>query len=424
MHIDVGIDASNRLVDYLNTIEFEKTVLVVSDLNTYAALGERAISSLKDSGFDVKELCLKREHQVCPDKETVDEVLSFASKYNGILIAVGSGAINDLVRRAASVQDKKYISLATAPSMDGYASVISALTVNNVKKTFYGKPPFAIFADTEVISKAPRKMVMAGYGDMLAKIVSIADWKLGVALCDEVWNEEAANMSINARDAVLKNTKEISAADKSGIHALTEALINSGRAIILAGQTRPASGAEHHIAHFLEMKLAIEKRPEILHGIKVGLGTLCSIFFFNALRGFDPENIDVKELADKLVDNDKWTENIKKVFGPIAAEIIEETDGNYRKKELLEARLLKIKKDWAEKIKPIIEEVPLLDEVMKLIEMAKFDYSPESLGFTKDEFKITLLNSMEVRPRYSVLRLLSDLGRLDELTEKICEFWY
>jgi glycerol-1-phosphate dehydrogenase [NAD(P)+] len=419
--IDVGEGALGRMAQVLSELKISENVLIVADTNTWEAAGSKAEDVLKKGGFSVLSLILDGDPHLRPDELAVESVLKFVGENQGILVAAGSGTINDLVRHAAKIHDRKYISVATAPSMDGYASVISALTVNGVKKTFYGKPPLAIIADTGVIAKAPRKMVMAGFGDMLAKIVSIADWRLGIALMDEKWCSAAALMSIETKEKVLKNTENISKAKKDGIYTLTEALVNSGMAIIIAGQTRPASGAEHHFAHYLEMKLAMEGKPEILHGIKVGLGTLCSIAFYNSLSDFDPDSIDSESLSDKLADDKDWEKNLSQVFGCISDEIISATDLQYRSRQVLKERLVKIKEKWHSDIKPIIDDVPAIGDVLKLIELAGYDYSPKSLGLTVEEMNTALNYAMEVRPRYTVFRLMDDLGLLKESAAKVSD---
>jgi len=418
-HVDVGDSALDRLSDILIGLGISEKVLMVADVNTWKAAGKQAEDVLERGGFDSIRLIFDRGHQLRPDEEAVERIFAFTKENQGILLAVGSGTITDLVRHAASILGRQYISVATAPSMDGYASVISALTVNGVKKTFYGNAPLAIIADTSVLAKAPRKMVMAGYGDILAKLVSIADWKLGVALMDEQWCVDAALMSIKARDKVLQSTHSISQSETQGIHDLSEALINSGMAIITAGQTRPASGAEHHFAHYLEMKLAMEKRAEILHGIKVGLGTLCSIAFYNALAEFDPGSIDPVNLSCKLAEKKNWMEKMRLAFGSIADDVIGESDLAYRDRQILLARLQKIKDKWFADIKPIIDDVPKLHEVLALIESAGFDYTPASLGLTIEEMNTALMYAMEVRPRYTILRLMDDLGLLENYAAQV-----
>lgn len=417
--IAAGDGVIARLPELLSKKLLGKKAFLVADLNTFAAAGLQTVEVLENSGYEIKSRIFPGEPQLKPDERAVQSLIAETEGYEGFLIAVGSGTINDLVRHTANINNLEYISIATAPSMDGYASVISALMINGIKKTYYGKPPTAIIAQADVLAKAPKKMIAAGFGDMLAKIVSLADWKLGIALMGESYCSVAADLSANARDRVMKNAELISKADLSALRLLTEELINSGLAIIIAGNTRPASGGEHHIAHFIEMQLALQGKEEILHGLKAGFGALCSIACYNRLAEFDIENLDNQKLLSDMPDEAQWEKGMQAVFGRIAPEMISESDGIYRDPKETENRLEKIKALWESEIKPIALTVPNLSEVTKLLEGSGFDYSPGALGITPELAESALLFAMEVRPRYSVLRLMSDLGLLREMAIKI-----
>ena len=49
-----------------------------------------------------------------------------------------------------------------------------------------------------------------------------------------------------------------------------------------AGNSRPASGSEHHISHYLEMAGEREGRDFAPHGVKVALGCLLSVSMYKA----------------------------------------------------------------------------------------------------------------------------------------------
>ena len=71
-----------------------------------------------------------------------------------------------------------YIIVATAPSMDGYASDGAAMITGGMKVTYKAGLPRAIIADTEVLCNAPTDMLKAGYGDIIGKFSALNDWKL------------------------------------------------------------------------------------------------------------------------------------------------------------------------------------------------------------------------------------------------------
>ena len=62
--------------------------------------------------------------------------------------------------------------------------------------------------------------------------------------------------------------------DPEFLNFLIQGLIGSGIGIAMVGNSRPTSGAEHHVAHFLELKAVRNEIPHHFHGVNVALGTL------------------------------------------------------------------------------------------------------------------------------------------------------
>lgn len=77
--------------------------------------------------------------------------------------------------------------------------------------------------------------------------------------------------------ACIEHTEDIAMKTETGIRVLMESLLVSGLVMLALDHSRPASGGEHHISHWIEMELMEKKRPQILHGAKVG----CAACFIN-----------------------------------------------------------------------------------------------------------------------------------------------
>ncbi len=71
-----------------------------------------------------------------------------------------------------------YIIIATAPSVDGFASDCAPLIVKNMRVTYEAKVPNAIIGDITILKDAPMDMIAAGVGDILGKYTCLVDWKL------------------------------------------------------------------------------------------------------------------------------------------------------------------------------------------------------------------------------------------------------
>src|SRR5699024_4971368 len=59
-------------------------------------------------------------------------------------------------------------------------------------------------------------------------------------------------------------------------------LLLSGLAMQMMGNSRPASGAEHHFSHLWEMEV-INPHVDALHGEKVGVGLVLALAYYHRL---------------------------------------------------------------------------------------------------------------------------------------------
>lgn len=251
-----------------------KQVVLVADSNTYEAAGKELEIHLRTHGLSVK-LCLLTPDpagDVVADEATLVELLlQIEPGQSEMLLAVGSGTIHDIVRFASHKCGIPFISVPTAPSVDGFASAGAPLVIRGVKTTVPAAAPVAIFADTEVLMRAPQRLVAAGFGDMLGKYTSLFDWKFSRITGNEPYHEQAASMTEHALRTCVEHAQEIGARTEQGITVLMSSLMESGAAMLLFGKSHPASGAEHHLSHYWEMEFLRLGRRALLHGAKVGV---------------------------------------------------------------------------------------------------------------------------------------------------------
>lgn len=249
-------------------------VLLVADDHTYAAAGEQLMGLLEAEGVNTRVVLIQPDAQgdvVADEIAIVQLLLEIRPDETDVLLAVGSGTIHDIVRFAAHKTGKPFVSVPTAPSVDGFTSAGAPLIVHGVKKTVPAVPPVAIFADLDILMAAPQRLVAAGFGDMLGKYTSLFDWKFSRLTAGEPYDEQAAAITERALRSCVSHADAIGARTEEGIRALMTALIESGIAMLLFGQSHPASGAEHHLSHYWEMEYLRQGRRALLHGAKVGV---------------------------------------------------------------------------------------------------------------------------------------------------------
>ncbi|NLX70771.1 MAG: sn-glycerol-1-phosphate dehydrogenase [Clostridiales bacterium] len=393
--------------------------LIVCDQNTWPLAGKEIQEILASKGYNIKVCILNDDSEVKPDESSITHILLEFDPSMDFLLAVGSGTINDLVRFISYKTGKPYIVFATAPSMDGYASTVSPLLIKGFKRTYTAIHPVAIIADTGMLCSAPERMILAGVGDILGKLTSLADWQLGVAVTGESFCNTAMTMVKNSVQHVISRITEIRDRKPEGIKALMDALIISGIAMMLVGNSRPASGSEHHISHFLEMKYFIENRQPLLHGTKVGLATQYTVALYNEMASIDPDSINIEQLIRERPGYDEWCKEVRQAFGPIAEEVIKEKGRKDWEPGVYQQRLYTIKQKWNEEIRPILLSVPPLKTVKEYLYKAGGDFSYAALNIEQALIRQALLHAKEIRTRYTILGLASDLGILPQCIEKI-----
>lgn len=302
--------------------------LIVADQNTHLIAGVQVGAVLREAGLAYQEIVLQRPQPLVPDEQALAEIQEIISPDIGVLLAVGSGTITDLTRFAGFKAGIPFISLPTAPSMDGYASPVVALTLKGFKQTLSAAPPIAIIADIGILKHAPSVMVQAGLGDLLGKYTSLADWELGRIIEGEDYSPQIAGQVRDAVDRVVCSiTNNVSSEEK--ITNLITALIISGEAMLAWGNSRPASGGEHHLAHYWEMEAALKGKDDHPHGIKVGIATVIVSDYYHRLSDLTIKEVEECVSNNRYESDTEYRNRIKTVFGPLAEIILSDLNGYY-----------------------------------------------------------------------------------------------
>lgn len=337
--------------------------LVVFDQNTYKVAGKKAVELLKQNGFNVKELLFDSgDNILIPNETVVGRILEEQDKDVNLMIAVGSGAINDSVKYVTSRTHLPFIIVATAPSMDGYVSDGAPLINNGYKYSYDAHLTYGLVGDTDILQTAPDDLIQAGFGDVVGKITAIADWDLAVKANGDYRCDTCVELVQRALDKCFEKATGLPERDAESLEALLEALTLTGVAMALVNISRPASGAEHMLSHFWEMDYIARGLNPNHHGIQVGVATPVIARFFEELKDILPEGT-----------------------GSLC---------------------------------------PSHEEIENLLKSAGAPCSPKEIGIDRELFHQSLLEGYKVRPRYSVLEFAKQHGRLEEIADKITKEIY
>jgi glycerol-1-phosphate dehydrogenase [NAD(P)+] len=379
-------------------------LLLLADERTYSAWGKKVKQLLQAAALDVQPVILAGD--VVPDEQRIVEILLSMDATARTFLAVGAGTITDLARFVSCKVHQPFLSLPTAPSVDGFTSPVAALVIRNDKLTTPAQPPLAVFADPQILAAAPRQMIAAGFGDLLGKFTSLADWQLGHLLWHERYDQQIADEVAQLLHACVENREEIGQVEAGGVTTLMHALIASGNAMLAFGSSHPASGSEHHLSHYLELKLLRDGKPAVLHGAKVGLCMLTIAGLYEQLRRISKAEATRLLEKTRLPDVQQEIETIRLAYPQSADAVIA---GQQSFLEISPADFAALKQavvtSWDE-IQQIAASVPPVDELHSLLQLAGCATTPQALGLTPEDIQEALRYGHYLRPRFTICKLM------------------
>ena len=399
---------------------------VVMDRNTERAAGGKVRKTLKEAGIPFTEYVFpEREGKMEPDEWAVGALTMAMDPNCDVIVAVGSGVINDCCKVLAHACGLSSMVVCTAPSMDGYCSNSASMIQNRLKISLYNACPEAIIADTDILATAPDEMLRAGLGDMLAKYISICEWRIAHLVHGDAYCEEIAGMVRECLRKIVEQADGLMRRDPPALQAVLEGLVISGISMAFAEISRPASGLEHYFSHLWEMQALQRGEPSDLHGIQVGVGTLMTLWIYENMLNTDQIDRDRAETAIRTYSQEAWENRMEEIFGPVAPTVkaLEEKTQKNRP-ETWRARLDIITENWPEIRSIIREELPPPEQVYALMKKCGMPLTPADLGISREDTLNALEGSREIRDKYLTSSLLWDLGLLSEAGQKLTDELY
>lgn len=388
--------------------------VLVADQQTWRLAGRSLCDQLRHLGLEVAVCLIKRSDDMLPDETACGEVLLTMTENTDFLVSVGSGSLTDTTRVVAMRTGKPFAAVATAPSMDGYTSVVAPLLLRGSKIHRQAHSPDIIIGDLDLLRQAPMEMIAGGVGDVLGKYIAITDWRIGREINDEVFCPLCADMVISAVDRVTRHIDDILSRSETGIRLLTEALLLAGLTIMIIGHTRAVASVEHNIVHLWDMMQLARGRRQPPHGLAVGLSTLMiwpvyTLFAENnLLASIDPDAV----LALRISPEQRaW--QIMAAYGEEAGHmIIAENPDDFLSPEEQRRRIIRAQERWPE-IRSIIADLPPYDTLVSVQKKLQAPRLPQDLQIAPDQVSLSLRMGKDYRSRYSLFKLLDECGLLE-----------
>lgn len=412
-----------------------KKGLIIADKNTYPKAGESVHHHLSQAGLEYASPVIIDDPKLYAEYNFVQQIVPHLEPADVIAIAVGSGVINDLAKRASHEVDKPYMCVATAASMDGYSAYGASITKSGAKMTMECSAPKAIVADLAVMCDAPPVSNASGYADLYAKVPAGADWILADALGVEPIDSQSWHTVQDGLAHALQYPEGVKSGDITAIKPLTEGLMLAGFAMQSLQSSRPASGAEHQFSHLWDMehhtfkgemakiyglyKDRDEQAPS--HGFKVGIGTLTVTALYERIFETSLDQLDVdkavsqwKPLEEQIAEvNEMFTEEGPRLFS------VKQVSDKYISKERLKEQLTVLKNNWPEIREKLKKQLTPYEETKKRLELAGAPVTCEQIGITKDRLRESFYKAHKLRSRFTVLDVAYRTGYFDKWIDEL-----
>ncbi len=388
---------------------FTGPAVLFADDRAWAAAGPATEAALRAQGIVTRRHIIPATPRPKPTTDLADS-LGAALRPGETPVAIGSGVMNDVVKYAAFQRGIPYLCVATAASMDGYTSAGAPLSEKGFKKTIPCRPARVLIADLDVICAAPAEMTGWGYGDLAGKVPAGGDWMIADALGIEPIDDIAWPMVQEGLAGWLSHPEKIAAADPSAIEGLFRGLTLVGLAMEAHGSSRPASGADHQIAHLWEMDDLQHQGQRVSHGACVAVGCIATLRMYDWLlaqpRQFD-EAIPAASMATKAAE-------IRARFGPgeIADRAIAETEAKHADAATLRDRIKLLNQVWPDLAPRLCAQLIPAPDMARALATAGAPSEAAMIGVSRDNLHATLLKARFLRSRYTLLDLLDETGLL------------
>lgn len=379
--------ATEKVGQILRRNDFPKKLLLVADKATLkAAAGVE--KSLKD--FDVTYYIYNTLRVAkMSDVRVIESMIE-----NGIeaVLSVGTGSLNDIARLACARKNVPLCLFATAPSMDGFASYSAPIVDGNFKITYPAKCPEVIIADTKILADSPTELKSAGFGDMVSKYIALIDWRVSHLVKGEEYCEKVADLTRFAVDRIMGMADKITENNEESAAAVFESLILTGIAMSFTKTSRPGSGTEHIMAHFIECVELLENKIPDYHGEDVGVTTLIVLEYYKQLAKLQHP----KFRKEKVNWNDVYA-----AYGALADDV-KKINANGTSTDGVDPEFCE--KNW-DKIVKIIDDVPSAEEVRAAMGKAGCKLTAEEIGKSPELMKKAWKYHPYMRNRLSLRRL-------------------
>jgi len=412
--IYVGTGLIDRVPTLIQKRGLGRQAVLVADDNTWPLVGEKLTGLLRAAGFTVLPCVLHREGELVPDERACGEVLLTMQPETEFLISVGSGSITDTTRVVAVRTGKPFVCVGTAPSMDGYTSVVAPLILRGVKIHRAANCPEIIVCDLDILRTAPMPMVLSGIGDVLGKYIAWVDWQIGGIVNGERICTVCGEIVVQAVNKLLDHIDDLKSKSEAGVRVLIEALLLAGVTIMVVGHTRAVASVEHNIVHYWDMMKLLKGERQPPHGTAVGLSTLLVWPLYLRFAKEDLSRLDLADIRRRRLGREERTAWLLEAYREEAAtEIMRENPDDFLDWPEQEKRIRQALARFSD-LQAVIDDLPPFTRIRQAWQDLDGPEVAARLGIDQAMLNRSMHAGKDYRTRYSLVKLLDECGLLSD----------
>ncbi len=396
---------------------------VVYDRAIEEIIQASVIAPLERIGFRMHPLALGEKGSLLDSEDVVgDQAAAQVSPQADLLIGAGSGVICDLTKWIATRIGRPFITLGSAPSMNAYTSITATITKQGIKLSEWLNPADAVVMDAEILKDAPMAMIHAGMGDLAARAICNADWKLGQQLKGAYFCPLPFQMTAAHERRYLDAAEDIRRRDPQAIQHLSEAILISGYSMtVLDGETSSSSGAEHVLSHFWDLMTHLRNAPQNLHGAQVGVGTMIMLAMYAYVRRLNPAQFCPQRLLRERPTLDQIESENRAHFGDKAESFNAVARAKYLPDDQYLAFVRRIITGWDELWQALDPYVGHFESIRARLAVAGVPLTLAGIQRSREDGVEALLFGGRYRSRYTLLDLAWELGIFPDAAQDILQ---
>jgi glycerol-1-phosphate dehydrogenase [NAD(P)+] len=421
--VTIGAGKLASVADIFEESFGDSEAVIVADENTFEVAGKEVQRQLEVAGHKLVEpYVFPGEPALYAGYGNIETLVEALREHDAIPIAVGSGTLNDIVKRSSYECERPYMCVGTAASMDGYTAFGASIEKDGHKQTLTCPAPRAVLADVDILVGAPAWMTASGYADLLGKVTSGADWLVADVLEVEKIDPKGWSLVQDHLRGWIGEPSGLQAGDGEAMDQLIEGLVMSGLAMQSYQSSRTASGAEHQFSHLWEGEgLGRDDDPPLSHGFKVGVGSIAIAALYERVLDRDLGDMDIEAARASWPTREELEREVRAAHTTpgLAEAAVDQSLSKYISDDELAERLELLREIWPDLREKVAEQLMPAGQLREMLEEAGCPTSPEEIGLGWEDFKATYSRARMIRSRYTVLDLAAETGIFDECVEEM-----